>query len=138
MGTQICGSQAVYNMLKPKSGTGSIIVVIATDAPLMPWQLSKLCKRIPIGIGNLGSYGENGSGDIFLAFSTANENAYTSSESQVTMLSDDLLDPIYFSVAEAVEEAILNAMFAAETMEGICGNKVYALPQDQVIELLAR
>ena len=54
------------------------------------------------------------------------------------MLSDDLLDPIYFSVAEAVEEAILNAMFAAETMEGICGNKVYALPQDQVIELLAR
>ena len=138
IGERIAGSKAEYKTLKPKSGTGSIIVVVATDAPLMPWQLSKLCKRIPIGIGSLGSYGENGSGDIFIAFSTANENAYSATKSQITMLSDEVLDPIYFSVAEAVEEAILNALFAAETMEGINGNKVYALPQDQVMDILLK
>lgn len=137
-GKMIKGCEAEFNSLRPKPGTGSIIVVIATDAPVLPWQLSKMCKRIPIGIGALGSYGENGSGDIFIAFSTANEGAYTNDISQIELISDDRLDSIYTAVAQAVEEAILNAMFAAETMKGYRGNKVYALPQEQVMKILKK
>jgi L-aminopeptidase/D-esterase-like protein len=111
-------------------------VVIATDAPLSTIQLGKLCKRVPIGIGKLGSGYENGSGDIFLAFSTANEDAFTATKTTIEILSDEMMDPLYKAVAEAVEEAILNALFAGETMDGIQGNKVFALPQDQVIRIL--
>lgn len=126
----------ILNTFEPKPGTGSIIVCIATDAPLLPHQLSKLCKRIPIGIGRLGAGFENGSGDIFLAFSTANENAYTTEKTTIEILGDDMLDPIYKGVAEAVEEAILNALCAAETMEGREHNVFYELPHDQLVAVL--
>lgn len=138
MADLIKGADPVINTFEPKPGTGSIIVVIATDAPLLPWQLSKLCKRVPIGIGKLGSGYENGSGDIFLAFSTANENAYTTEISDVKLLGDDMIDPLYRAVAEAVEEAILNVLFQAETMTGREFNTFYELPQDQVMSILRK
>lgn len=126
----------VINTFAPKPGTGSIIVVLATDAPVLPWQLRKMCRRVQIGIGKLGSGYENGSGDIFIGFSTANEDAYSITTSQIELLGDDMMDPIYKAVAEAVEESILNALFAAETMVGREFNKYYALPHDQVVEVL--
>lgn len=138
MADLIKGADPVINTFEPKPGTGSIIVVIATDAPLLPWQLSKLCKRVPIGIGKLGSGYENGSGDIFLAFSTANENAYTTEISDVKLLGDDMIDPLYRAVADAVEEAILNVLFQAETMTGREFNTFYELPQDQVMSILRK
>lgn len=136
VGQEIKGYEAVNNSYAPRPGTGSIIVVIATDAPVLPWQLTKMCKRVPIGIGRLGSGYENGSGDIFIAFSTANENAFTYTETTIRLLGDDRMDSIYKAVADGVEEAILNALCAAETMTGRDGNTYYAMPQDQVLEIL--
>ena len=138
LGLEIQGAQQVWNSPKVKDGTGSIIVVVATDAPLLPHQLKKLCKRVPIGIGLLGGGYESGSGDIFLAFSTANENAYTATTTTIQILGDDCMDPLYKATAEAVEEAILNAMCAAETMVGRDGNTLFALPTDQVVSLLQK
>lgn len=137
-GKEIVGCNQVIKSLSPNPGDGSIIVVVATDAPLMPWQLTKLCKRVPIGIGNLGGGYQNSSGDIFLAFSTANENAFSYSKSTVEMLSDEKIDPFYKATAEAVEEAIVNAMVAAESMYGRNNNYVPALPHDQVKEILKK
>lgn len=138
LGKEITGCDPVNNTYNPKPGTGSIIVVVATDAPVLPHQLSKMCKRVPIGIGRLGAGFENGSGDIFIAFSTANVNAFTYPVSTITMLNDEMLNPIYKAVADAVEEAILNALCAAETMVGQSFNKCYELPQDQVVEIMKK
>ena len=126
----------VINTFAPKSGTGSIIVIVATDAPLLPWQLTKLAKRIPIGIGLLGAIGDNGSGDIFLAFSTANEHAYSNGISTIELLSDTRMDPIYTATIQAVEEATLNAICAAETMVGPEDNTIHALPHEALINIL--
>ena len=138
MGEKIKGADPEYKRLKLRPGTGSIIVVIATDAPVNPIQLSKMCKRVPIGIGKLGSGYENGSGDIFVAFSTANENSFTHKTSNAEVLGDYMMDPIYKAVADAVEEAILNVICAGETMEGLYHNKIYAMPQEQVEEILRK
>ncbi len=122
-----------------KEGDGSIIVVVATDAPLLPHQLKRIAARVPLGIGIVGGRGTNGSGDIFIAFSTANENAFQRNDfTKVTALPNDLIDPLFEATVQAVEEAIINAMVAAETMEGINGNKSYALPQKLVIDLLKK
>ena len=122
-----------------KEGDGSIIVVVATDAPLLPHQLKRIAARVPLGIGIVGGRGTNGSGDIFIAFSTANENAFQRKDfTKVTELPNDLIDPLFEATVQAVEEAIINAMVAAETMEGINGNKSYALPQKLVINLLKK
>ncbi|MGW8264753.1 MAG: DmpA family aminopeptidase [Longimicrobiales bacterium] len=118
---------------------GSIIVVVATDAPLLPHQLKRLARRVPVGIGRMGGYGSNGSGDIFIAFSTANEGAWNREQAtSLEMLPNDRMSPLFLATAEATEEAIVNAMVAAETMEGINGNRVYALPHDRLREILAR
>jgi len=133
-----------YEMRKPpksarKEGDGSIIVVIATDAPLLPHQLKRIAQRIPIGIGNVGGRGSNGSGDIFIAFSTANENAFNRKEIVgIESLPNDQMNWFFQSTAEAVEEAIINAMIAAEDMEGINGNKAYAIPHDLLIQTLKK
>jgi D-aminopeptidase len=120
-------------------GDGSIIVVVATDAPLLPHQLKRIAARVPIGIGKTGGRGENGSGDIFIAFSTANPAAFQrSSFSTVDQLPNDLINPLFEATVQAVEEAIINAMVAAATMEGINGNKAYALPHGLVIDLLKK
>ena len=127
----------------PKSrrqeGDGSIIVIIATDVPLLPHQLKRIAQRVPLGIGIVGGRGSNGSGDIFLAFSTANESAFNRDETTtVASISNDQLMPVFEATVQAVEEAIINAMVAAETMEGIHGNKAYALPHDLLIETLKK
>ncbi|MCH6235735.1 P1 family peptidase [Cognataquiflexum rubidum] len=122
-----------------QEGDGSIIVVVATDAPLLPHQLKRIANRVPIGIGNTGGIGTNGSGDIFIAFSTANPDAFERYEStKVDMLPNDLIDPLLEATVQAVEEAIINAMIAAETMEGINGNKSYALPHGLLVEVLKK
>jgi len=122
-----------------QEGDGSIIVIIATDAPLLPHQLKRIAQRIPLGVGIVGGRGSNGSGDIFLAFSTANENAFNRDKNvQVETFSNDRLMPLFEATVQVVEEAIINAMVAAETMEGINGNKAYALPHDLLIETLKK
>lgn len=127
----------------PKSrrqeGDGSIIVIVATDVPLLPHQLKRIAQRIPLGIGIVGGRGSNGSGDIFMAFSTANESAFNRDEMTIVKtMSNDLLTPVFEATVQAVEEAIINAMVAAETMEGINGNKAFAIPHDMLIETLIK
>ncbi len=122
-----------------KEGTGSIIVIVATDAPLLPHQLKRIAQRVPLGIGNVGGRGHNASGDIFLAFSTANENAFNRNETtSVLTLSNDKMSPLFNATVQSVEEAIINAMVAAETMEGINGNRSHRLPHQATVEILKR
>jgi len=122
-----------------KEGDGSIIVVVATDAPLLPHQLKRIANRVPLGIGNTGGIGTNGSGDIFIAFSTANPDAFQRSDfTKVDMLPNDEINPLLEATVQSVEEAIINALVAAETMEGINGNKSYALPHKLLIDILKK
>ncbi len=120
-----------------EEGDGSIIVIVATDAPLLPHQLKRIAQRVPIGIGVVGGRGSNGSGDIFLSFSTANLGAFDREKmTQVSTLSNSHMTYFFEATVQAVEEAIINAMMAAETMSGINGNKVYALPHDLLLQIL--
>lgn len=121
-------------------GAGSIIVVVATDAPLLPHQLKRLVKRVSLGIGNVGGRGENSSGDIFIAFSTANVAEIGKNEgvSNLTMLPNERINPLFWATAQATEEAILNAMIAAETMKGLNGNTAFALPHERLKEVLRK
>ncbi len=120
-------------------GDGSIIVVVAIDAPLLPHQLKRIAARVPLGIGIVGGRGENGSGDIFIAFSTANPSAFQRENfTKVDELPNDLINPLFDATVQSVEEAIINAMVSAETMEGINGNKSYALPHKLVIDILKK
>ncbi len=131
-----CNKEIYDKALKP--GDGSIICIVATDAPLMPWQLSKLCRHISAGISDVGGGNGNGSGDIFLAFSTANEQAYSYEMSEVKMLSDEQLDPLFLAVRQATEEAIVNTLIAADDMRGRNRNFVPALPKDQIEGILKK
>ena len=118
---------------------GSIIVVVATDAPLIPTQLKRVAKKVSLGLGRDGSYSGDGSGDIFIAFSTANPGAVGSKGlHSLTMLPNDALDPIFLATVQATEEAVVNAMVAAETMTGINGRTVIALPHDRLREVLKK
>jgi len=118
---------------------GSIIVVVATDAPLIPTQLKRIAKKVSLGLGRDGSYSGDGSGDIFIAFSTANPGAVgTSGIHQLSMLPNDSLDPIFLATVQATEEAVVNAMIAAETMTGINRHTVIALPHDRLREVLQK
>ena len=124
----------------PNGRDGSIIVVVATDAPLLPHQLKRLAKRPALAMGRLGDIGGEGSGDIFVAFSTAHA-ALRSEQSDLVPLQafpNALLTPMFEAVVQATEEAIVNAMVAAETMTGIDGNRVYALPHDELRAILAK
>jgi D-aminopeptidase len=124
---------------RPDQDQGSIIVVVATDAPLLPHQLKRLVKRVSLGIGILGGRGGNSSGDIFIAFSTANpEVAKDHGLARLEMLPNEEINPIFEATVSATEEAIVNAMVAAETMEGIDGHKVYAIPHDRLIQVLRK
>ena len=119
--------------------TGSIIVVVATDAPLIPTQLKRIARRVTLGLGRTGSYSGDGSGDIFIAFSTANAGAASpKGPHQITMLPNDSLDPIFLATVRATEEAVVNAMVAADTMTGINGHKVIGLPHDRLREVLKK
>ena len=122
-----------------KDDVGSIITVVATDAPLIPTQLKRLAKRVSLGLGRNGSYSGNGSGDIFIAFSTANPGAAaTKGLPHLTMLPNDQLDPLFLATVQASEEAVVNAMVAAETMTGINNRTVIALPHDRLREVLKK
>jgi L-aminopeptidase/D-esterase-like protein len=113
--------------------TGSIIIVIATDAPLLPHQLKRIAKRASLGVGRLGGLGGNPSGDIFVAFSTANPAAAKPDANvTVTMLPNERITPLFEATVQATEEAIVNAMVAAQTMTGANGLRVYALPHDRL------
>ncbi len=121
------------------SERGSIIIVIATDAPLVSHQLKRLAHRATLGLGRNGSISGNGSGDIFIAFSTANAGAASPDKiAEVKMLPNDLLDPVFAATVQATEEAVINAMIAAETMTGIENHHVIALPHDQLRAVLKK
>lgn len=120
---------------EPKS---SIIVILATDAPLLPIQCQRLARRATTGLAWVGGIGANGSGDIFLAFSTGNAVKPEAETSEVRMLGPDAMTSLFEAAAEATEEAILNAMIAAETMTGFKGRTVHALPHDRLVEVMRR
>jgi D-aminopeptidase len=118
---------------------GSIIVVVATDAPMIPTQLKRLARRVSLGLGRDGSYSGDGSGDIFVAFSTANPGAANSkSMRQITMLPNEQMNPLFLATVQATEEAVINAMVAAETMKGINDFEVIALPHERLREVLKK
>jgi L-aminopeptidase/D-esterase-like protein len=121
-------------------GQGSIIIVVATDAPLLPHQLKRLAQRSGLGVAVVGGRGENPSGDIFIAFSTANaaEASKDDGLSNLTMLPNEKISRLFWATAQATEEAIVNAMIAAETMKGINGNTAFALPHDRLREILKK
>jgi D-aminopeptidase len=122
-----------------REDTGSIIIVIATDAPLLPHQTKRLARRATMGLARTGSTSGNGSGDIFIAFSTANAHAAAAKGAvSVSMLPNDELNPVFEAAVQATEEAIVNAMVGAETMTGRHGHKVFALPHDRLREVLKK
>jgi len=121
------------------SDTGSIIVVVATDAPLIPTQLKRLARRVSLGVGRDGSYSGDGSGDLFIAFSTANPDAISSKGLRhITLVPNGDLDSLFLATVQATEEAVVNAMVAAETMTGINNKTVPALPHDKLREVLKK
>jgi L-aminopeptidase/D-esterase-like protein len=118
---------------------GSIIVVVATDAPLIPTQLKRVARRVTLGLGRDGSYSGDGSGDIFIAFSTANPGAANSAGVRtIQMLPNDRINAVFLATVQATEEAVVNAMVAAETMTGRAGHTVVALPHDRLQELMKK
>jgi D-aminopeptidase len=118
---------------------GSIIVVVATDAPLLSHQLKRLAHRVTLGLGRSGSISGNGSGDIFIAFSTANSGAGAADHVvDLKMLPNDSLDPVFRATVESTEEAIVNAMVAATDMTGVDGHRVIALPHEQLRAVLGK
>ena len=119
-------------------GAGSIIIVVATDAPLLPHQLKRLATRAALGVGRMGGKGENSSGDIFIAFSTANARAAADSVTQVAMLPNNRINALFYATVQATEQAITNAMLAAETMTGANDLRVYALPHDRLMAAMRK
>src|SRR5881398_2694416 len=133
VGKEIPGS--VY-----KEDTGSCIAVVATDAPLLPNQLKRLARRVSIGLARTGTISGNGSGDLFIAFSTANKNVWAADQvtHSVQTVPNDLIDPIFGAVVEASEEAVVNALVDNQTMTGAGNHRVEALPHDRLRELLKK
>src|SRR4029079_3564444 len=118
---------------------GSIIIVVATDAPLLPHQLERIARRASLGLARTGATSGNGSGDIFIAFSTANAKAAgAAGVASVQMVSNDRISALFSATVQATEEAIVNALVAGETMRGIDGRVVTALPHDTLKSLLKK
>jgi D-aminopeptidase len=134
VGKEWTGDMPVINS-KPKDG--SIIIIIATDAPLLPAQLKMVAKRASLGVARCGGVGRNSSGDIFLAFSTIGPRDNAKGTLQTwTVLPKEQMDKVYQATVESVEEAIVNAMIAAKDMKGINGNTVYAIPHDKLMQVI--
>ena len=120
-------------------GMGSIIVVVATDAPLLPHQLGRIARRVPLGMGKMGAIGEDGSGDLFLAFSTqATMPAAPGPVATVSTLNNERMNPLFEATVQATQEAILNSMLAADTMTGADGIRVFALPHDRLMDAMKK
>jgi L-aminopeptidase/D-esterase-like protein len=133
------GQEILEGRPKAKHEAGSIIIVVATDAPLLPHQLKRLARRAALGLARSGSISGNGSGDLFLAFTSANPDASNArGTARVEMLSNERMDPLFLATVQATDEAILNALVAAETMTGIEGRTVIALPYDRLREVLRK
>lgn len=138
---QTLGQPTSMNLRKNgNEGDGSIIVVLATDAPLLPHQLKRVAQRISLAVGKVGGRGENSSGDIFIAFSTANAVEFGKDQgiANIQMLPNERINQLFLSTVSATEEAIINALVAAETMTGYKGNTVYALPHDRLKDALRK
>ncbi|WP_375761342.1 P1 family peptidase [Corallococcus exercitus] len=133
-----CSRRASTRPTHPE-GLGSIIVVVATDAPLLPHQLDRVARRVPLAIGKMGGLGENSSGDIFLAFSTQPVvNPKDASVAPVSMLDNERITPVFEATVQATQEAILNAMLASDTMTGNQGARVHGLPPDRLVKALRK
>jgi D-aminopeptidase len=133
VGKEIPEDRAYASTSFSEADRGSIIVVVATDAPLLAHQLKRLTRRVTLGLGRDGSVSGNGSGDIFIAFSTANSGAaFADHVVDLKMLPNEKIEPLFAATVQATEEAIINAMVAAETMTGIDNHKVIALPHDRL------
>lgn len=123
-------------------GAGSVIVVVATDAPLLPHQCQRLAQRAGLGVARTGGAGEHGSGDLFIAFATGNRLVASDYGSRppavqsLRMMSEALIDPLFYAAVEATEEAIVNALVAAQTMTGRDEVTAYALPHDLLVNAL--
>ncbi len=143
VGKEIPGSDP-YAIAQPpgdplRGDVGSIIIVVATDAPLLPHQLKRLARRATMGLARTGSVSGNGSGDIFIAFSTANAGAdKVPGPNKVDTVSNERISPLFAATVEATEEAIVNAMVGAKTMTGINGHTVIGLPHDQLVKVLKK
>jgi D-aminopeptidase len=125
------------DMVRPQIAGSSIIIVLATDAPLLPVQCKRLAQRATVGLARTGGNGTNGSGDLFLAFSTANHIPNNASATlDVKMLPHVQMNELFEAAAEAVEEAILNALCMAQTMTGLRGRTVHALPLDELVRVI--
>ena len=139
VGREIEGEDPYAWLPSDAAELGSIIVVVATNAPLLPHQLKRIARRVSLGIGRTGSIASNGSGDIFIAFSTANPGASDAGHLvDLKMVPNLSLDPLFAATVQATEEAIVNAMVAATDMTGINDHHVSALPHDQLRAVLAK
>ena len=135
----VCGTPRASAVDRPNPELGSIIIIVATDAPLLAHQLKRLVKRASLGLGREGSLASNFSGDLFLAFSTANAGAAADSGIRpLTMMPNEQLDPLFLATVQATEEAVTNALFAAETVTGVDRIRANALPVDKVMALLRK
>lgn len=131
------GQHILHDQLRGKE-QGSIIAIIATDAPLQPHQLKRLARRVPLGLARTGTIGSNSSGDIFLALSTANETSFTGTRRSADYLANSAMDELFRAVVEATEEAVLDSMICNETMVGRNGNISIALPVEQMMAIMKR
>ncbi len=132
------GQHILHDQLRGKE-QGSIIAIIATDAPLQPHQLKRLARRVPLGLARTGTIGSNSSGDIFLAFSTANEHSFARGGIRnADYLANSAIDGLFRAVVEATEEAVLDSMICNDTMVGRNGNISIALPLDQMMDVLRK
>jgi D-aminopeptidase len=141
VGQEIPDDKAYDVLVRPHHGNdvGSIIVVLATNAPLLPHQLKRIARRASMGIARTGGTASNTSGEIFVAFSTANSGAGSATGvPALKMIPNDRLTPFFQATAEATEEAIINALVAAETMTGVNDRRAIALPHDRLVALLAK
>jgi D-aminopeptidase len=139
VGQEIPEDRAYTSTSFPEADRGSIIVVVASDAPLVAHQLKRLARRVSLGLGRNGSVSGNGSGDIFIAFSTANSGAAVADHLvNLKMLPNNLIEPVFAATVQATEEAVVNAMVAAETMTGIENHKVISLPHDRLQAVLKK
>ena len=144
---QPCGAKQAANFDSAhdaaEAGRGSIVIIIATGAPFLPHQLKRIARRAGMGLGKLGSWAGNGSGDLFLAFSTANAGAAgdtaRANPAKLEMIANDSIDPFFRATIEATEEAVVNAMLAAPAVTtGVDGLRVYGLPGNRLVEVLKK
>lgn len=139
VGKEIQDLMPELNPIKNDKDRGSIIVVVATDAPLLPHQLKRIARRVPMGISRVGGYASDSSGDIFIAFSTANDGAANREVNRkLIMMPNDQISPLFEATVQATEEAIINALLAAKTMTGKNNTTVYELPEDRLLEILRK